>query len=240
MTYVGGKNGAGVFQRIINQVPPHSVLIEPFMGSGAILRRIRPCSIAIGIDKADRAPYLKGLRHAKFVQGCGIEFLERYDWRGGEFVFADPPYLKATRSTMRDLYDFELTDADHERLLRVLVKLPALVMLCGYPSDLYNQALPGWRRIYHQVMTRGGLADECLWLNYPAPVSLHDYRHLGADYRERERIKRKAARWVANLKAMPALEQQAVFSAMRAQESATVAAGGEIPSPRAAVRDSKT
>jgi hypothetical protein len=35
-------------------------------------------------------------------------------------------------------------------------------------------------------MTRGvPLATEWLWCNFPPPVALHDYRHLGASYRER-------------------------------------------------------
>ena len=40
-------------------------------------------------------------------------------------------------------------------------------------------------------MTRGvRLATEWLWCKFPPPVALHDYRHLGASYRERRRIKR--------------------------------------------------
>ena len=40
-------------------------------------------------------------------------------------------------------------------------------------------------------MTRGAwLATEWLWCNFPPPVALLDYRHLGASYRERRRIKR--------------------------------------------------
>lgn len=34
MTYKGGKAGAGVYQQIINQIPPHDVYIEPFLGGG--------------------------------------------------------------------------------------------------------------------------------------------------------------------------------------------------------------
>ena len=41
-------------------------------------------------------------------------------------------------------------------------------------------------------MTRGGrLATEWVWMNYPEPIALHDYRYLGEDFREREPIKRK-------------------------------------------------
>lgn len=41
-----------------------------------------------------------------------------------------------------------------------------------------------------------------------------DYRYLGRDYRERERIRRKEARWVARLSAMTVLERRAVESAV--------------------------
>ena len=42
MTYPGGKAGAGVWQRIINQMPPHRLYVEPFVGAGAVLRAKRP------------------------------------------------------------------------------------------------------------------------------------------------------------------------------------------------------
>jgi hypothetical protein len=37
---------------------------------------------------------------------------------------------------------------------------------------------------------------------------------LGADYRERERIKRKVTRWTARLAALPRLERLALYSAL--------------------------
>ena len=55
MTYPGGKNAPGVYQTIINHMPPHAVYIEPFLGSGAILRLKRPARINIGIDRDPQA-----------------------------------------------------------------------------------------------------------------------------------------------------------------------------------------
>ncbi len=54
MTYYGGKDGSGVAQRLINQIPPHRVFISAFLGDCAVLRRIRPAEMSIGIDR-DRA-----------------------------------------------------------------------------------------------------------------------------------------------------------------------------------------
>src|SRR5216684_1286815 len=50
MAYPGGKNGAGVYQRIISLMPPHRVYIEPFLGGGAVWRLKLPAAVNIGLD----------------------------------------------------------------------------------------------------------------------------------------------------------------------------------------------
>ena len=55
VTYAGGKNGACVYQRIINQMPPHDIYIEAFLGSGTIMRKKRPAGRNIGIDRSAQA-----------------------------------------------------------------------------------------------------------------------------------------------------------------------------------------
>jgi DNA adenine methylase len=59
------------------------------------------------------------------------------------------------------------------------------------------------------------VAVEWLWMNYPQPFELHDYRFLGKDFRERERIKRKKARWLGKLKGMGQLERYAILEAVQ-------------------------
>ena len=53
--YRGGKAGAGVPQKLINQMPPHTVYIEAFLGHGAILLHKRPAQLNIGLDLDPRA-----------------------------------------------------------------------------------------------------------------------------------------------------------------------------------------
>ncbi len=48
--YPGGKSGAGVYQQLINRMPPHDTYIETHLGGGAILRRKRPARLNIGLD----------------------------------------------------------------------------------------------------------------------------------------------------------------------------------------------
>lgn len=219
MKYPGGKNCAGTYQRIINQIPPHAVYIEPFCGSGAILRLKRPAERSIVLDLEPGA--LAALRDVappgtEFIEGDALQFLlGSYSFRGDEFVYADPPYLpEACRSRLR--YRHKLTREDHERLLGILLRLPCHVMISGYWSDLYAETLAGWRTDSFPQITRGGYSiDEWLWMNYEVPTALHDYRYLGGDYREREKFARRRKRWTAKLERMMPLERQALLAALQ-------------------------
>jgi hypothetical protein len=132
----------------------------------------------------------------------------------GALVYCDPPYLMSTRGGRR-LYRHEMPDVHHRRLLRCCRRLKCMVMISGYWSRMYADALAGWSSVQFESMTRGGhTATEWLWFNFPAPVELHDYQYLGDNFRQRERIKRKKRRWTARLERMPALERQALFAAI--------------------------
>lgn len=128
----------------------------------------------------------------------------------------DPPYLMSTRRQHRPIYRYELTDQDHVDLLRCLNTLPCYVAISGYWSELYSSMLAGWDYISFEAQTRGGtMATEYLWFNYDKPTRLHDYRYLGDDFRERERIKRKVKRWANNFKSLPILERQAILAVLQ-------------------------
>lgn len=218
MSYPGGKSGAGVYQTIINQIPPHEVYIEAFAGGGAILRLKRPAvsSIAIDIDPAGLDSLRQKSPLSTIFKNCdAVPFLRDYSWSGKEFVYCDPPYLMDTRSTKRRLYRYEFsTEKEHRSLLSCLQTIPADVMISGYPNALYDGVLSRWRKITFSARTRRGMATECLWMNYPEPALLHDYRYLGRSFRERERIKRRQARWKKRLVMMSPLERAALFAAL--------------------------
>ncbi len=218
MTHPGGKAGAGVYQAIINQVPPFTRLIEPFAGDAAIFRNIRPGrNPAILIEKdpvkaLELQDEFEGCP-VDLYQGCGINFLVSNRSRRTDFIFADPPYLPgSTKGPLR--YRHNLSREDHRWMIRVLKEQPAWVMLCGYPSELYDQELADWRHIEISTPTHGGPAITTLWMNYPEPEVLHDYRYLGDDYREREDIKRQIQRWQKRLWKMTTKRQKAMLSAL--------------------------
>jgi DNA adenine methylase len=57
--------------------------------------------------------------------------------------YLDPPYLAETRAAAK-VYTHEMTSAQHQALLDVVRGCRGKVMLSGYPSALYDQALAGW------------------------------------------------------------------------------------------------
>ena len=101
------------------------------------------------------------------------------------------------------------------QVLGVLVKLPCHVMISGYSSYLYNTRLATWHRESYQAVTRGGsLATEYVWMNFPKPDVLHDYRYVGRTYRQRQDLKRKTARWRRRLLEMPMCDRMAILAAL--------------------------
>lgn len=230
MNYPGGKNGFGAYQKIICQMPPHDVYLEPFLGSGAVMRAKRPAPENIGIDidpgvvAAFDCPSVPGL---VVKNCCGISFLKNYhlrvQWTRKHLIYLDPPYLKSSRLQNRPVYRYELTDDDHFELLQTLLDISSWgvkILISGYETKLYNSVLGHWRRITWTAMTRGGSpATECLWMNFPEPVDLHDYQFLGENKTERQRIKRKIERWQRKLEGMPILERQALLAALDRRRS---------------------
>lgn len=233
MTYPGGKNGAGIYQRIINHMPPHETYIEAFLGSGAVLRNKRPARRNIGIDRSREALNLcldladdLG-RELHLLDGDALMLLPILMKKENDhllldepdtLIYADPPYLMETRKGGA-LYDFEMDVAAHERLLNILADARCMVMISGYRSPLYDWQLRQFTRIDYQANTRRGLVAESLWMNFKPPVALHDYRHLGGNYRERERIRRKKARWAAKIARMDRQERLAIMEVLTANSA---------------------
>lgn len=229
-TYPGGKSGAGVYQQIINQMPPHRVYIEPFLGGGAIMRLKRPACESIGIDADGEVisawSALIVPPNLTVLQGDALSWLPTQVFSSDTLIYLDPPYLMGVRSSQRPIYRCELEWADHVRLLEIVMGLRCMVMISGYWSDLYAKFLETWRTVSFPARTRGGrMATEWLWMNFPEPLELHDYRYLGCNFRERERIKRKKARWLSRLAHMDVLERHAMMSALSELRSSLAVSG---------------
>jgi DNA adenine methylase len=234
----------GVYQTIINHIPPHDIYIEPFLGQGAVLRHKRPAARSVGIDidlkilsqwschtipslELFHCDAIEWLKHAFAIyrlsasspidRVCAMERPAAPPHSHARcFIYADPPYLKATRRSARSPYRYQLSDEHHIELLTVLKQLPVSVMVSSYPSDIYTTLLADWRLLRFTVSTRANhAATECLWMNYEHPSALHDYAFIGSNRRQRERIRRRLNNWHSRLARLPELERRAVLASLQ-------------------------
>jgi len=221
-SYLGAKNGSGVYQTIINLIPPHETYIEAFLGTGAIMRRKAPAleNIAVEINQKVLDKFAAGQSEMSIRFYCcdALTFLQRFAPTKRTVIYLDPPYMPETR-TSNAKYEHELTESDHARLLEVIKKLSSnpnvFIILSGYRNDLYQNELSNWWSHDFQAMTRGGVRTETVWCNFE-PGEQHYHTYAGKNFTDRQRIKRKADRWAKNYQAMPAPERQAVLAALLA------------------------
>lgn len=211
--YFGSKATSGLCQPIIAMMPPHVAYIETHLGGGAIMERKPPALENIGID-IDPQPLSRFACNypVRLVNGCALEFLKDYDFKGDELVYSDPPYLMHTRTSGRR-YRHDYEEQDHIELLELLKTLPCSVILSGYGSALYDDLLAGWNTTELQVMNQAGVRTEKLWFNYKMD-RFHWSRYAGKNFTDRQRIKRKAERWGKNYREMPRAERLAVLGAI--------------------------
>jgi len=199
-------------------MPPHEVYIETHLGGGAIIRTKKPAkrNIGVEIDPNVIEIWIKTSDRVdlEVFHDDATHYLKHHHFTGRELVYCDPPYLRETRKKHYPIFKYEYTMEQHIELLEAIKSLPCMVMISGYESSLYEQSLKGWHTHSFQAATHHGMATEWIWMNYPSPVELHDYRYLGDDFRERERISKRTKRWVARLKKMPVLERRALLSAI--------------------------
>lgn len=115
---------------------------------------------------------------------AAADVIARYD--GSETLhYVDPPYPHSTRTLTAKwdrIYKHEMADDDHRALAEVLRGVTGMVVLSGYPCDLYDAELfPDWRRVTRE--THGDSAadrTEVLWLNAAATARLAPTLDLGA------------------------------------------------------------
>jgi DNA adenine methylase len=233
--WVGTKNGAGVWQRIISEFPAGiKTYFEPFAGKGSIGLRCKPFPRTIFIDADASAPIfdiisplpsitpdvsiLQAMRDPIAIVGDAVQWTAALKPAMNDhwLLYVDPPYLEQVRSCKRDYYKKEFkTVEQHTQLLSLLLTLPTRIIISGYECSLYNEMLKGWRKVSVPTVKRSGeRVTEILWINFPESIAFHDVRYLGKNFRERERIKRKKIRWVNRLNNMSRLDKAVLIDAL--------------------------
>jgi DNA adenine methylase len=96
-----------------------------------------------------------------------IEVIERYQSEGTLF-YCDPPYPHDTRGDSK-AYAYEMSDAEHRDLARVLHGVKGKVAVSGYQGDLMDELYGDWyclsapAKHAHSIKQ---LRQETLWMNY--------------------------------------------------------------------------
>lgn len=129
---------------------------------------------------AEVPAFVERLRGVTIESRDALYLMVRTDGPGTLF-YVDPPYPHSTRCNakgVRQKYAQELTDADHRRLADVLHDLQGMVVLSGYPCDLYDRELfSGWERHERLALADGARKrTEVVWLNPACSAALERSR----------------------------------------------------------------
>lgn len=118
------------------------------------------------------APAAERLMRVSLECRPALEVIASYGSSPDVLLFCDPPYLGSTRGWGRN-YRVEMKSEDeHRELAKALWDCCAAVVLCGYPSPLYDELYEGWYREQAGAATGNARAGEqarteVLWSNRP-------------------------------------------------------------------------
>lgn len=218
--YPGAKDTEHVYKTIINNIPKTYRFCELFAGSGAISFELMKVNalphVTLLNDLSIEVIYAlkdKFKTFVKYLNGDAVKVLKEYkDVSLDTLYFLDPPYKHETRPGNEKLYQHEMTDNDHVKLLQTVLQTNALFMIIHPNCDLYDTMLKDWRKVEIKIRYHKKTSIECLYMNYPEPTTLQTYAYLGKDCWERQRIKRKAERMVNKFTEMPVLERNYILN----------------------------
>lgn len=113
--------------------------------------------------------FCERLRGVIIESGDALDVIDRHDAPGTLF-FVDPPYMFESRViTGGKYYRHEMDDSQHLTLLEKIKQVKGFVVLSGYMTETYNEALATWPRFSRDARISGhrGTATrtECVWIN---------------------------------------------------------------------------
>jgi DNA adenine methylase len=116
--------------------------------------------------------FTRRLRSVVIENRNAIEVIERMD-SSNTLFYVDPPYCHSSRSSLKGRsskthgYRHELNDDDHRHLAGVLRGLHGMVVLSGYPTELYDiELFADWERHERRAVADGArIRTEVVWIN---------------------------------------------------------------------------
>lgn len=176
-----------------------AMLVRSFMGFGsASMTRTHITGFRKNTSRSGTVPatdwrnwpaeipaFVERLRGVVIENRPAIDVVGDHD-REDALFYVDPPYVWSTRSSLADrgrigskhAYRHEMTDEDHRALAARLHSLKGMVVLSGYPCELYDQHLyAGWERHERKHLADGAHPRlEVVWLNAACSAALRRSR----------------------------------------------------------------
>lgn len=140
----------------------------------------RPGTFAGAADRLDQVA--ARLRRVYIEHADAVDVIARHGKYADAVIYADPPYLRETRTSAVGASAYRLDSngpAQHARYLDALNACAATVVLSGYASDLYRDRLTDWTELPVAISkpsaNRGGKtasgAAEVLWIKPAHPCN---------------------------------------------------------------------
>jgi len=144
-----------------------------------------------------RLPHIHARLRTTTVENDDFESLIKRHDRPESFFYLDPPYVTATRTHKKE-YRHEMTDDDHRRLVKTLLRIKGMAALSGYAErtaggehGLYRPLEDaGWHRASFDVSCHSATPDadtgkkptrtEVLWRCPKTMEKLEESKRLGA------------------------------------------------------------
>lgn len=226
-----GKSTDGVYQHLINRIPPHTIYIELCVGQATINRAKRPAMLNLLVDVDPQINRLyqnanipKEMRIQGYRADCVAWLKHTYPKipvdpqfpcpEENIFIFIDPPTDKDVHRKKNSNRHLMPLDSITE-LCRILVGIKCKVMLTTFVGSIYDGVFEnekGWHReLFTGYSANPDGSDEVILTNYVPDEDLHDYSFCGTTPDERARIRKQNESLVAVLKPMSLLERRAFF-----------------------------
>lgn len=107
------------------------------------------------------------LLRVQIEHDSAVNVIKRYD-SAETLFYCDPPYPHESRGDSK-AYSYEMSDADHEQLSKVLHAARAKIAVSGYDCNLMHELYKDWR--IHRERPKKAMSikkerQEVLWTNY--------------------------------------------------------------------------
>jgi hypothetical protein len=76
-------------------------------------------------------------------------------------------------------YMIEISDEDHKKMVSLILKSKAKIMLSGYDNDIYNKLVENkWNKLELESPNTDSDSIEYVWLNYEIPHNTKDIKEI--------------------------------------------------------------